>query len=125
MLRLNVNAPCQKVINFYFEKPRNGQKFCGVKRIALPVTMNNNIKECTHPNLPDSDLLTGLVLIHLQKTFNPINNEILLKRMASVGFQLTQLLDLNLSYQIGFKPISIINSPILLSSTAAYHKDLY
>ena len=96
-----------------------------MKRIALPVTMNNDIKECVHPILPDGGLLTRLVLIHLQKTFNTMNNEILLKRMASVGFQLTQLLDLNLILQTDFKPMSIINSPILLSSTAAHHKDLF
>ena len=34
----------------------------------------------------DSGLLTGMILIDLQKAFGTINHDILLKKMASVGF---------------------------------------
>ena len=34
----------------------------------------------------DSDLLTGIILIDLQKAFDTINHDILLKKMASLGF---------------------------------------
>ena len=34
----------------------------------------------------DSDLLTGIILIDLQKAFDTINHDILLRKMASLGF---------------------------------------
>ena len=34
----------------------------------------------------DSGLLTGMILIDLQKAFDTINHDILLKKMASLGF---------------------------------------
>ena len=34
----------------------------------------------------DSDLLTGMILIDLRKDFNTINHDILLKKMACLGF---------------------------------------
>ena len=34
----------------------------------------------------DSDLLAGIILIDLQKAFDTINHDILLKKMASLGF---------------------------------------
>ena len=38
----------------------------------------------------DSGLLTGMILIDFQKDFDTINNNILLRKMASLDFQITQ-----------------------------------
>ena len=61
----------------------------------------------------DSGILTGMVLIDLQKAFEVINHKVLLKRCPLLVFQLSRLLGLNLTSQIGnFKSISKINSLI-------------
>ena len=53
-VRLNVNTQWKKAMNVYFEKPRNERKFPGRKRIIFPVATRDDIKECTHSNLPVS-----------------------------------------------------------------------
>ena len=73
----------------------------------------------------DSGLLTGMILIDLQKVFGTINHNILLKNMSSTGFssQSTTYLD-RTSLIEDFKSTSKISAPILLTSIVEYHKHL-
>ena len=48
----------------------------------------------------DDSLVHGMVLIDLQKTFDAINHEILLKKLTLSIFLITLLNDVNLIYQI-------------------------
>ena len=51
MLRLPLDTPCQKAMEWYFEVPPNGKKFRGHNRTTLPIVLHNDIKETNkkHP----------------------------------------------------------------------------
>ena len=48
----------------------------------------------------DDDLVTGMILIDLQKAFDMINHDILLKKLSIIGFLITLLNGFNSIYQI-------------------------
>ena len=73
----------------------------------------------------DSGLLTGMILIDLQKALDTINHNILLKKYLRLDFLLNQLHGLDRTSLIeDFKSTSKISTPMLLTSTVEYHKDL-
>ena len=45
ILRLPTSTPCKQSMNYYFECPPKAKKFCGKKRITLPVLLDNDIVE--------------------------------------------------------------------------------
>ena len=47
MLRLPLETPCQKAMQWYFEKPRNSKKYRGNQRTTLPVVLHNDIVEAS------------------------------------------------------------------------------
>ena len=73
----------------------------------------------------DSGLLTGMILVDLQKTFDTINHHNLFKKMSLAGFSCQSItwFESYLSNR-GFQ-VNIKNKyPMLLTSTVEYHKDL-
>ena len=69
----------------------------------------------------DSGVLTGMILIDLQKAFDTINHNISLKKCLRLDF--LNGLD-RTSLMKDFKSTSKISTPWLLTSTVEYHKDL-
>ena len=83
--------------------------------------LTNKIMTCF-----DSGLLTGMILIHLKKAFDTINHDILLKKMASLGFsnhskKWFQSYLSNRSFRVNIKKKKIL---VLLKLNVEYHKDL-
>ena len=74
----------------------------------------------------DSVLLTGMILIHLKKAIDTINHDILVKKMASLGFsnhskKWFQSYLSDRSFRVNIKKKKIL---ILLKLNVEYHKDL-
>ena len=45
ILRLPLEAPCQKAMQWYFEPPPNPRKYNGTQRTTLPIVLHNDIVE--------------------------------------------------------------------------------
>ena len=72
----------------------------------------------------DSGLLTGMILIDLQKAFDTINHDILLKKMASLGFS-NHSSGFNRIFPVeGFEWNSKTNILALLKLNVEHRKDL-
>ena len=45
MLRLDLEVPAQKAMDYYFDVPVNAKKYSGRRRCNLPVCIDNDLKE--------------------------------------------------------------------------------
>ena len=61
-------SPCQQSMDYYFESPENAKKFRGRKRITLPVSIDNDIKNANeiHNDLPIKQFQTKSDLYRLR-----------------------------------------------------------
>ena len=52
-LRMNVNTPAQKAMQYYFENNKQSKQFRGRPRTTIATVLNRDIKEAAKPAMPE------------------------------------------------------------------------
>ena len=74
VLRLPNDSPAQLAMDFYFEKPRDKERYKGQCRTTLPVVLNKDIIEANkHTKLPTTQFITNGDLFNLRQLANDKN----------------------------------------------------